>query len=207
MYRLTVDAADAVAVTEHPDRDAAHGRLMRHVVTGDYYLRTVRTGPAHSTYEMLHLADHRRRPRSAGHAVIEHVDPERRPPIDPHVVADAACDWIARHERAWRHGHDTDSRGGYPGAVLTTARAEARTWFPAGAALPEAARLADAETASPLPQVRLEELRRRAVTAAAPLDARLADTVIAQLDPAAPASTTAALIWWYSLITWGATAP
>jgi len=53
MYQFIVDAADTVTVTDHPDRDDAHGQLLRRAVRRDYYLRTVQTTPAHTTYELL----------------------------------------------------------------------------------------------------------------------------------------------------------
>ena len=79
MYQLTVDESDTVAVTELPNRAAAHGRLMRHVVTGDYYLQILQVSRVHTTYELRRLAADRLRPHIVGHAVIERLDPGRRP--------------------------------------------------------------------------------------------------------------------------------
>jgi hypothetical protein len=209
MYQLTVDAADTVTVTDHLDRDDAHGQLMRRAVTGDYYLRTVQTTPAHATYELLHLAEGRRQPRSAGHAIIERVDAaDGLLPVDPpERAADAARLWIAHHQLKWAHGADTDPDDGYPTAILSAARAEARCWFHAGLLLPEAARLAHVDPIPRPGQQRLEALRRNAISAPAHRDERLAAIVAAQLGGPSSAPTLVALIWWYALLSWGATAP
>jgi hypothetical protein len=83
MYQLTVAAAHAVTVTTHSDREAAHGHLVRYVVAGDYYLRTLQAGPVLGTYELLALVEDRRRPRSAGLAIIEDLAGDRaRPDAD-----------------------------------------------------------------------------------------------------------------------------
>jgi hypothetical protein len=208
MYQLIVDAADTVTVTDHPDRDDAHRQLLRRAVHGDYYLRTVQTTPAHTTYELLRLAEGRRRPRSAGHAIIEHVDADGLLPVDPpERAADAARLWIAHHQLKWAHGADTDPGYGYPTAILSAARAEARCWFHAGLLLPEAARLAHVDAIPRPAQQRLEALRRNATAAPAHRDERLAGVVAAQLGTPSSAPTLAALIWWYALLSWGATAP
>lgn len=208
MYQLTVDAADTVDVTDHPDRDDAHGQLMRRAVTGDYYLRTVQTTPVHATYELLHLAEGHRRPRSAGHAIIERIDSAGLLAVDPPERAAAAARlWIAHHQIGWTHGSDADPGDGFPAAILGAARAEAREWFDAGLLLSEAARLAGV---GPIPrpgQQRLEALRHTAINAPAHRDDRLADVVAAQLRGPTSAASLAALIWWYALLSWGATAP
>jgi len=87
MYKLTVEADTAVTVTDHPDRDAAHGALIRYVVGADYYLLPTQTSPARTTYELLALRDEDdsdrvrdRRPRSAGRAVIEELPPAEAAP-------------------------------------------------------------------------------------------------------------------------------
>ncbi|KAA0093580.1 hypothetical protein CIW49_26315 [Mycolicibacterium sp. P1-18] len=82
MYQLTIDAAQAVTVTSHPDHAAAHRQLMRHVVRADYYLQPVATGPTHSAYDLLALAQGRRRPRRAGRATIDEVAADRVRPED-----------------------------------------------------------------------------------------------------------------------------
>jgi hypothetical protein len=208
VYQLTVDTADTVTVTDHPDRDDAHGRLMRRAVAGDYYLRTVQTLPAHTTYELLHLAEGHRRPRSAGHAIIERIDADGPLPVDSSErAADAARRWIAHHDLKWAHGTDDDPGDGYPAAILGAARAEARGWFHAGLLLPEAARLALVDPIPRLSRQRLEALRHTAIDGPAHRNPRLAAVVAAQLDTPASASMLAALIWWYALLSWGAGAP
>jgi hypothetical protein len=206
MYQLTVDAAEAVTVTDHPDRDAAHGHLLRHAVRGDYYLRTVQTGPAHSTYQLLALTEGRRGPRSAGHAVIEDLSTDEALPVDsPDQAAAAATRWITHHQPTWRHGCDTDPGTGYPLAILTAARAEARYWFAAGTLLPEAALLAAAGSIPRPSQQRLETLRHHA-NAHAGTDENPAAVVTGHVESATASTTVAALIWWYALLSWGASA-
>jgi hypothetical protein len=180
---------------------------MRHVVAGDYHLRTIQTAAAHTTYELLAVSDDRRRPRSAGHAVIEELTDERALPVDtPELAAAAAALWIAHHRLKWDRGCDTDPGAGYPLAILTAARAEARYWFDAGLLLPETARLADV-TPIPRPSQRLlEALRHTATTQPTHRAHDLADIVGAQLEIPTAAATLAALIWWYALLSWGATA-
>jgi hypothetical protein len=205
MYQLTVEDGDDIAVTDHPDRDAAHGQLMRHVVRGDYYLRTVHTGPAHSTYELLALTDDRRRPHSAGHAVIEEHADERALPVDPPERA-AGARLISHQEPSWEHGSDTVTDAGYPLAILTAARAEARCWFAGDTLLPEAARLAGAVSIPRPIQQRLDALRQYATTQPTRRAEDLAAGVTGPLEIPAAASTVAALIWWYALLSWGAIA-
>lgn len=206
MYQLTVDAAHVVTVTDHLSRDAAHAKLIRHVVAGDYYLRTLQVGSTHSTYELLALADDRRDPGSIGHAIIEELPTCCAPAVEsPDRCAAAAGEWIAHHGRTWEYGCDTDRAAGYPLAVLTAARAEARFWFQAGTLLPEAARLADA---APIPHphpARLEALRRIAIAQSAP--GGLVERITTEMGSAPSAPTMAALIWRCALLRWGATAP
>lgn len=83
MYQLTIDVARAVTVTSHPDHAAAHGHLVRHVVTADYYLRTVQARPAHSAYELVVLTEDHRRPHRAGHATIDDLSADRVHPDAP----------------------------------------------------------------------------------------------------------------------------
>jgi hypothetical protein len=207
MYQLTIDTPHAVSVTDHPDRDDAHGQLMRRVVAGDYYLRTIQAGRAHTTYELLTVDDHRRRPHSTGHAIIEELTGERALPVDtPELAAAAARRWIAHHQPTWDHGSDSDPGTGYPLAILTAARAEARCWFTAGLLLPEAASLADV---APIPrpsQRLLEALRHNATADPAHHAHDLADVVGTQLENRTDAATLATLIWWYALLSWGASA-
>jgi len=84
MHQLTLDDGHGVTVTSHPDHATAHRHLMRHVVTADYYLHTVATGPARSAYDLLALADGRRRPHRAGRATIEELAADRvQPEAEP----------------------------------------------------------------------------------------------------------------------------
>ena len=77
MHQLTLDVGHGVTFTSHPDHATAHRQLMRHVITADYYLHTVATGPAHSSYDLLALAEGRRQPRRAGRATIDEVAADR----------------------------------------------------------------------------------------------------------------------------------
>lgn len=70
MHRLTISTDHAVTVTHHHDHASAHGHLMRHVVTADFYLHALVAGPDRSAYDLVAVADGRR-PRRAGRAVIE----------------------------------------------------------------------------------------------------------------------------------------
>jgi len=84
MHQLTLVVGHGVTVSSHPDYATAHRHLMRHVVTADYYLHAVGTGPARSTYELLTLAEDRRRPHRAGRATIEELAADRiHPEAEP----------------------------------------------------------------------------------------------------------------------------
>lgn len=207
MYQLTVEAADTVTVTDHPDREDAHGQLLRRAVTGDYYLHTVQIAPAHTTYELLRLVEGYRRPRSAGHAVIERLDTDGRGTVDPQRVTAAARRWIVHHQSAWAPGAGGTPADRCPTAILSAARAEARNWFRAGLLASEAARLARVGFVPRSGQHRLDELRCKATREPVHHDEHLAPRVSTQLGVPASASTLAAPIWWYALPSWGAGAP
>jgi hypothetical protein len=216
MYQLTIDAGAGTTASEHPDWPTAHRHLIDYVKAQDYYLELIQAGQPHTSYQLLELGDiaeeQRRRdegrhPRTVGHAVIEELS--RTPAADqPYYAAASARRWIDDHHPLWAHGADTDPGARYPLAVLTAAQAEGRCWFSAGTLLREAAHLADVDPIAQPDPTLLETLRRDAITRAGttPSSAELA----AAVQQAAPADTptphTAALIWWYALLTWGADA-
>jgi hypothetical protein len=217
MHRLTIDHGHSVTITDHPDRDSAHGALLHYIVGADYYLRPIQDSPTHITYELLELCDpdecdHRHdRPRSVGRATIEDLAAAGAVPADsPYNAAAAAQRWIEDHHVLWNHGADTDPGARYPLAILTAARAEARYLFSAGALLREAAHLAGVEPIGHPDQNLLEDLRHTAITQAKstpePRPAEIAGAVQEVIHDDTPSAVTAALIWWYALLTWGATA-
>ena len=215
MHQLTIDHdSQPVTITAHPSFDDAQRALLKYVVGADYYLRPVQTTAARTSYQLLRLADPddpeaARDPRSTGAATIEEL-PDTELPVSATYFA--ACDaqrWIADHAGTWLHGSATDPGYHYPMAVLTMAHGEARCLLRAGTLLPEAARLAGADDLACPDQAALEALRHTAISSHSSRDdpVGIADAVA----PLAPAGTgdhqRAALIWYYTLIRWGAGAP
>ena len=215
MYQLSIDHGRSVTISDHPDRDDAHGALLRYVIGADYYLRPIQLGGAHSSYELLQLGELAepdrelyRGPRCAGHAVIEELATQASVPADsPYNAAAAAWHWIDDHRDIWDHGSDTDAGTRYPLAVFTAARAEARCWFSAGTLIREAAHLAGVEPIANPDQAPLENLRQAASTATRscpePGPAEIAAAVAQFITADTAPGHTAALIWWYALLTWG----
>ncbi|MCW2688507.1 MAG: hypothetical protein JWR37_3397 [Mycobacterium sp.] len=220
MYLLTIDHdSRAVSISDHPDFDAAHKTLLEYVVGADYYLKPIQTTRPHTSYELVQLLDdddaeaepveRRRPPRTTGHAMIEHHPEPVKLADSPYYVAVAAQRWISDHSNLWTHGAEADLGGRYPRAVLTAAQAEGRCWFSAGTLIREAAHLAGVEPITHPDEATLEALRHNAITTASrptPSPAALAATVQELLPADTTAADTAALIWWYALITWGANA-
>ena len=168
-----------------------------------------------TSYELLQLGDLAepdrelyRGPRCAGHAVIEELATEASAPADsPYNAAAAAWHWIDDHRDIWDYGSDTDAGTRYPLAVFTAARAEARCWFSAGTLMREAAHLAGVEPIANPDQALLENLRQAASTATRscpePGPAEIAAAVAQFITADTVPGHTAALIWWYALLTWG----
>jgi hypothetical protein len=217
MHQLTIDHdARSVSVTEHPNYDEAHRALLDYVVGADYYLRPVQNRAAHTTYELLRLADADQRgpnrgPRITGTATIAEHREEELPVSGPYFSACEAQSWIDEHGVKWRHGSDTDPGHRYPMAVLTTAHGEAHFLLRAGTLLPEAARLAGAESASLPDQDTLEMLRHNAIALAGCGHPHSPAALAAEVQRHLPADITAhqraALIWWTALLIWGARTP
>ena len=218
MYQLTIDAGAARAVSEHPDWPTAHHHLIDYVRGQDYYLQLIQCGQPHTSYALLDLGDiaeeqrcraEGRQPRTAGHAVIEELTPTEV--VDPpYYAAAAARRWLDDHRELWGHAADTDSATRYPLAVLTAAQAEGRCWFSAGTLLREAAHLAAVDPITQPDQALLETLRRDVITRGhadtTPGPAELAAAVQLAAPADTPAAHTNALIWWYTLLTWGVSA-
>jgi hypothetical protein len=218
MYQLIIDAGAGRDVSEHPDWPAAHSHLIDYVKTRDYYLELIQCGQPHTSYHLLDLGDiaeeqrcraAARHPRTVGHAVIEELT--HSPIADPpYYAAAAARRWIDDHHHLRAHSGHTDSGTRYPLAVLTAAQAEGRCWFSAGTLLREAAHLAGVNPIPHPDQALLQTLRRdaiiRATTTPTPGPAELAAAVQHAAPDDTPADHTAALIWWYALLTWGANA-
>ena len=57
MYQLSIDHGRSVTISDHPDRDDAHGALLRYVIGANYYLRPIQLGGAHTSYELLQLGE------------------------------------------------------------------------------------------------------------------------------------------------------
>jgi hypothetical protein len=88
------------------------------------------------------------------------------------------------------------------------ARIARRGNYLAGTLLREAAHLADVDPIPHPDQTLLKTLRRDAITRAGttPSPAELAAAVQRAAPDDTPTTHTAALIWWYALLTWGANA-
>jgi hypothetical protein len=215
MHQLTIDHnAKSVSISDHPDFTDAHRALMSYVIGADYYLRQLPSADPHTSYELVQLADdddpaHLRRPRITGRAVIAELSHTATPVSSPYYTACDAQRWINDHNATWLHGSDTDPGHRYPMTLLTMARAEAHYTLRAGVLLPEAARLAGVED-SPVPaQTTIEALRHNAISNAerAHTAAEVAVAVQQMLPAAVTDQQTAALIWYYALILWGASTP
>lgn len=214
MHQLTIDHdAKSVSVTEHPNYGHAHRALLDYVVGADYYLRAVQNCPAHTSYELLRLADDEptRDPHITGIATIEEHHAEDMSVPSPYFSACEARRWIDDHAVTWHHGSDTDPGYRYPMAVLGAAHGEAHFLLRAGTLLPEAARLAGAQSARHPDQDTLEMLRHNAMALAGgdtpQSPAGLATEVQRHLPADVTAHQTAALIWWTALLIWGASTP
>jgi hypothetical protein len=215
VHQLTIDHHnEPVAITDHPDFDAAHRALLKYVVGADYYLRPVQTTAAHTRYQLLRLADlddptPTRHPRIAGSATITQLSDAELPVSAHYFAACHAQRWIADHAGTWLHGSDTDPGYRYPTAVLTMAHGEARCHLRAGTLLPEAAPLAGVQGCASPDRAALEALRRNAISSASnPDEPATIAHVAQQLLPAGTGDhQRAALIWYYTLIRWGAGTP
>lgn len=215
MHQLTIDhGTQPGCVSDHADFTDAHQALLKYVVRADYYLRAVHTSDAHTSYELLRLADLDdprpcREPRVAGVATIEVMSDNELPVAAPYFVACDAQTWLDDHAAKWLHGSSTDPGYHYPMAVLTMARGEARFYLPAGVLLTEAAALAGVDNTVRPDQTLVEAVRHNAVRNTVALDdpAAIADAVQALLPAETTKHQTAALIWYYALLRWGASAP
>jgi hypothetical protein len=215
VHQLTINHDNqSVSITGHADFGDAHRALLKYVVGADYYLRTVQNTAAHTSYELLRLADlddpaPARGPRITGIATIEELPDTELPVPAPYFAAGDAQRWIADHAGKWLHGSATDPGDRYPMAVLTMARGEARCHLRAGTLLPEAARLAGADDLAHPDQAALEALRHNATSSDSNPDnpAAIAEEARHLLPAGTGEHQTAALVWYYALIRWGVTAP
>lgn len=211
MHELTITTGTAHHTTPYNDFGDAHRALMSHVIAEDLYLHAQWPTPRTVTaFKLVSLDADRGETRIAGTATIA---PSIGKPVVGHYYSAAqALAWISDHTVSWNHGRDDEPGIRYPRAVLSAARAEARGHVIAGMIFSETAALCDAanpDMARPS-QHTFERLRDSARTAGhtgATLNpAALADAVHSELTPDITAEQTAALIWYYALITWGVTA-
>lgn len=215
MHQLTIDHdTQSGSVSDHPDFTDAHQALLKYVVGADYYLRPVQNTTARTSYELLRLADLDdprpcREPQGAGVATIEVISDNELQVAAPYFVACDAQTWINDHANKWLYGSSTDPGYHYPMSVLTMARGEAQFCLRAGALLNEAASLAGADSTVRPDQTTVETLRHNAVHNSGVLDSPAA--IAAAVQQLLPAGTTkdqtAALIWYYTLLLWGVSAP
>jgi hypothetical protein len=213
MHQLTIDrSAKSVSTSEHPDFSDAHRALMTYIIGADYYLRQVPNTDPDTSYELVQLADdddpaHLRRPRITGRAVIAKLSHTAIPVSSPYYTACDAQRWISDHKATWLYGSDTDPGHRYPMTMLTMASAEAHYTLRAGVLLPEAARLAGVDDSPAPEQSTVEALRHNAIGNAdrTHTPAELAAAVQQMLPAAVTDQQTAALVWYYALIQWGAT--
>jgi hypothetical protein len=214
MHQLSIDHnAKSVSISEHSDFNDAHRALMTYVVGADYYLRQLGSTDPQISYELVQLAGdddpaHLRRPRITGRATIEEITRTALPVASPYYTACDAQRWISEHDCTWRHGSEGDPGHRYPMTLLTMAHAEAHYTLRAGAVLPEAARLAGVEDSPAAEQPTVEALRHSAVGNAGRhrTPAELAVAVQQLLPAGTDDHQTAALVWYYALILWGASA-
>jgi hypothetical protein len=214
MHDLTITTDTTTSSVPYNDFEDAHRALMCHAIGEDLYLQADWQKPRHvTTFKLLSLDADDRNPRITGTATIAPTN--GKPVVAPYFSATDAMRWVTDHTSTWECSCDTDPGVRYPMAVLTTARAEARCWFAAGAVFPEAANMSDAGSSDvPRPtQHTFERLRDSArstanagATIATITPAQLAATVELQLTPDITPEQTAALIWYYALILWGVTA-
>lgn len=205
MHTLTIGRdPNPPTVSEYTTFRAAHHALLRHAITGDYYLRPTQTTAAHTCYELLSLAElddptPARQPRVSGIAVIEQHTAVALPVPAPYFAACEARRWLDDHCPV------KADPAHYPGGVLATARAEARGARSVGATLPEAARLAGLDSVARPALHLIETIRHRAtVSAHSHHPAAIAAAVTDVLPPETTEHQAAALVWYYVLIAWGA---
>jgi hypothetical protein len=212
VHQLTIDHdSQSVTITAHPDFDTAHRALLKYVVGADYYLRPVHTTAAHSSHQLLHLADPddptpTRHPHITGSATIRQL-PDTELPVSAPISRPATRNASSPTTPAPGYT-DTDPGCRHP-AVLTMAHGEARRHLRAGTLLPEAARLAGVEDCASPEQAALQALRHNAISSASNPDdpATIADAV-QQLPPAVTGDhQAAALVCYYALIRWGVKTP
>ncbi|MDO3013303.1 hypothetical protein P5V34_04785 [Mycobacteroides abscessus subsp. abscessus] len=204
MHTLTIGhTPNPPAISEHSTFGGAHRALLRHAITGDYYLRPTQTTTAHTCYELLSLADLNdpapaRHPRVSGTAVIEQHTAPPLPVPAPYFTACEAHRWLDDHTLAIASPAD-------PGDILAAARAEARGTQTVGTTLPHAAQLAGIDSLDmPTPHL-IEAVRHRATVATnSHHPAAVAAAVTDVLLPETTDQQVAALIWYYVLIAWGA---
>ena len=215
MHQLTIDHHHQTPyVSAYPSFDAAHRALLRYVVDADYYLRPVPISGVHSRYQLLGPVDpagskRTRDPRVTGVATIAEIPDTRVPRPAAGFAARDAQRWISDHTATWLHGCATDPGYHYPMAVLTLARGEARRYLYAGTLLPEAAHLAGLDEPAHLDRSIVDMLRHNAIQddGAHRSPVALAAAVTRLLPADTDDDHTAALIWYYALLRWGASAP
>jgi hypothetical protein len=82
MHQLTIGpASESVNITDHPNFADAQRALLKYVVAANYYLQLVHRTAAHTSYQLLRLADPddprpTRHPQVIGIATIEEL-PDR----------------------------------------------------------------------------------------------------------------------------------
>ncbi|WP_431241037.1 hypothetical protein ACQ86B_28450 (plasmid) [Mycolicibacterium aichiense] len=209
MHTLTITTDNTTNTTTCHDLDDALRTLVAEAIKQNLHLHPSEPTGRHNTTFTLIRPD--RAVRVIGTATIAAA--ANKPVAAPYYSAVAALRWTADHTSTWQCGSENDPGVRYPLAVLTAARAEARHWFTAGTLYPEAASLSDAGRAAVTrpSQHAFERLRHNAIhtarTDARITPAELATAVVTQLTPDITAEQTAALIWYYALIQWGASAP
>ena len=216
MHQLSIDHdTKSVSISDHSDFDDAHRALMTYVVGADYYLRPLgRTHPPHQlrtaaawpTTTTPHTfgspasparGHHRRSP--APHRQC------RRPTTPPATRSAGSASTTARG--------DTDREGDpghrYPMTVLTMAHAEAHYTLRAGSC---------AARSRPTGRSRRQPRRRTAHSRSLAPQRHLQRRPTPQRRPRSPSPSssccppgpsdhqTAALVWYYALILWGANA-
>ena len=83
-YQLTISHGASATISIHANREKAYAALLRYVVGADYYLAQRHTGPQHTSYDLICLAEpddsgqrganaRKTLPRRAGHAAIEAI--------------------------------------------------------------------------------------------------------------------------------------
>jgi hypothetical protein len=179
MHKLTIDDdGTPVAISGHSSFHDAHRALLRYAIGADYYLHTVDDTAARTRYRLLRLAD------------PDHPRPGRAPRITGTATIE----------------HLPDTGPPVPSAQL--AAPEAHRWIAEHAGTWRHGSATDADDLSHPGQAALEAVRHSAISGEPTDNPAAIAAAVGRLQPADTSDQqTAALIWYHTLLCWGANAP